>query len=41
MECNNCILNLDCSNVNKLNEEMLHTVITGPPGTGKTELGKI
>jgi hypothetical protein len=41
MECNNCILNLDCISVNKLNEEMLHTVITGPPGTGKTELGKI
>jgi hypothetical protein len=23
------------------NDEMLHTVITGPPGVGKTELGKI
>lgn len=24
-----------------INEDMLHTVITGPPGVGKTELGKI
>lgn len=24
-----------------VNEDMLHTVITGPPGVGKTELGKI
>jgi SpoVK/Ycf46/Vps4 family AAA+-type ATPase len=41
MTCTNCMLNLQCNNVNKTNEEMLHTVITGPPGTGKTELGKI
>ncbi len=41
MTCTECVLNLDCNNVNKVNEEMLHTVITGPPGTGKTELGKI
>ena len=41
MTCNNCILSLECKNINKINEEMLHTVITGPPGTGKTELGKI
>lgn len=41
MECNSCILNLECINLNKINEEMLHTVIIGPPGTGKTELGKI
>ena len=36
MTCNNCVLNLDCKKVNKINEEMLHTVITGPPGTGKS-----
>jgi hypothetical protein len=41
MQCTNCVLNLECKSINKLNEEMLHTVITGPPGTGKTELGKI
>jgi SpoVK/Ycf46/Vps4 family AAA+-type ATPase len=41
MQCKNCILNLRCYNTNELNREMLHTVITGPPGTGKTELGKI
>jgi SpoVK/Ycf46/Vps4 family AAA+-type ATPase len=41
MTCTNCMLNLECNNINKTNEEMLHTVITGPPGTGKTELGKI
>jgi hypothetical protein len=41
MECNNCLFNLECININKINDEMLHTVITGPPGTGKTELGKI
>lgn len=40
-KCNNCINcseNLPCL-IN--NDEMLHTVITGPPGVGKTELGKI
>ena len=41
MECSCCVLNLECVNLNKINDEMLHTVITGPPGTGKTELGKI
>lgn len=41
MTCTNCMLNVKCNNLNKTNEEMLHTVITGPPGTGKTELGKI
>lgn len=40
-KCNKC---LDCSfGLKCLNSqtEMLHTVITGPPGVGKTELGKI
>ena len=40
-KCNKCI---DCSyNLPCLNSqtEMLHTVITGPPGVGKTEFGKI
>ena len=41
MECTSCILNFECKKISKMNEEMLHTVITGPPGTGKTELGKI
>lgn len=39
--CNNCI---DCSYklpCARNNDEMLHTVITGPPGIGKTMLGKI
>jgi len=41
-KCNNCIdctYGLPCSS--NLNNDMLHTVITGPPGVGKTELGKI
>jgi len=41
-KCNNCIdctYNLPC--VKSLNNDMLHTVITGPPGVGKTELGKV
>lgn len=40
--CNNCIdctYNLPCPK--NLSGDMLHTVITGPPGVGKTELGKI
>jgi hypothetical protein len=40
-KCNKCI---DCKNnlsCPKSHEDMLHTVITGPPGVGKTELGKI
>ncbi len=40
--CNNCIdccYDLPCAQ--NANGEMLHTVITGPPGVGKTELGKI
>ena len=28
-------------NFDKNNNDMLHTVIEGPPGVGKTELGKI
>jgi len=42
--CNNCIrcsLNLECQNDIMLNYDMLHTIVTGPPGVGKTELGKI
>lgn len=39
-ECIDCINNLKCTNI-KENDDMLHTVITGPPGVGKTELGKI
>ena len=36
--CMNCAHNKPCTNKNT---EMLHTVITGPPGVGKTEMGKI
>src|SRR5439155_13102611 len=41
-KCNNCvdcIFNLPCTK--NMNNDMLHTAITGPPGVGKTELGKI
>lgn len=38
-ECFNCIYDMPCSQV--MNNDMLHTVLTGPPGVGKTELGKI
>lgn len=38
-ECTDCIYGLPCSS--NMNNDMLHTVITGPPGVGKTELGKI
>lgn len=41
-KCGNCIdcaYNLPCSK--NANTDMLHTVITGPPGVGKTELGKV
>lgn len=37
--CLNCNFGNKCTN--KLNNDMLHTVITGPPGVGKTEVGKI
>lgn len=36
--CTDCVLKLPCA---KSKDEMLHTVITGPPGVGKTQLGKI
>ena len=38
-ECIDCSLGRECQQ--ELNNDMLHTVITGPPGVGKTELGKI
>lgn len=41
IKCNSCI---DCENRNACvsnSKEMLHTVITGPPGVGKTEFAKI
>lgn len=37
-KCTDCVFGLPCLNSHT---EMLHTVITGPPGVGKTELGKI
>jgi hypothetical protein len=37
--CADCSFGVLCTA--NLNEDMLHTVITGPPGVGKTELGKI
>ena len=36
--CIDCILNISCCANSK---EMLHTVITGPPGVGKTEFARI
>jgi len=38
-ECLDCTYGLPCSK--NMNNDMLHTIITGPPGVGKTELGKI
>ena len=38
-DCVDCRFNLPCAK--NLSNDMLHTVITGPPGVGKTELGKI
>lgn len=41
-KCNNCVdcsFNLPCPKSGK--QDMLHTVITGPPGVGKTRLGRI
>lgn len=37
-KCTDCVFGLPCLNSQT---EMLHTAITGPPGVGKTELGKI
>jgi len=40
--CYNCLLKILChKNKNNINDDMLHTIISGPPGVGKTELGKI
>lgn len=36
--CIDCAYNLQCV---RNQDDMLHTIITGPPGVGKTELGKI
>ena len=36
--CVDCSYNLPCA---KNLDDMLHTVITGPPGVGKTQMGKI
>lgn len=38
-DCRECSLDLECNNI--IPKDMMHTVITGPPGVGKTELGKI
>lgn len=38
-ECLDCVYGLTCSK--NMNDDMLHTIITGPPGVGKTEMGKI
>ena len=40
-QCVNCQNNIKCNEVKSENDDMLHTIITGPPGVGKTELGKI
>ena len=40
-KCTGCILLNECKNEQYINDDMLHTVITGPPGVGKTELGRI
>lgn len=36
--CHDCLNNLPCV---KKNPDMMHTIITGPPGVGKTCLGRI
>lgn len=36
--CSKCSFNLPCQNAQN---DMMHTVIAGSPGTGKTELGKL
>ena len=37
--CINCMCGKLCKNIKV--DDMMHTIITGPPGVGKTELGKI
>lgn len=37
--CMDCSFDRPCKQID--NNDMLHTVITGPPGVGKTELGRI
>lgn len=37
--CKDCSFGLPCPK--NVGNDMLHTIITGPPGVGKTELGKI
>lgn len=37
--CINCMCGQLCQNIKV--DDMMHTIITGPPGVGKTELGKI
>jgi hypothetical protein len=39
LKCIDCISGLRCPKNN--NDDMLHTMITGPPGVGKTQVGKI
>ena len=39
--CFNCSMGYHSKCDNKSNSDMMHTVITGPPGVGKTELGRI
>jgi SpoVK/Ycf46/Vps4 family AAA+-type ATPase len=36
--CQDCVFSLPCT---KTTDDMFHTAITGPPGVGKTKLGKI
>lgn len=38
-ECANCLYGTECSK--NVSDDMLHTIITGSPGVGKSELGKI
>ena len=39
--CVNCQNNIKCTEVKGENDDMLHTIITGPPGVGKTEFARI